>query len=342
MKLALAVGLSVTFALAGCTAFVQSGGDIQAQQYLDQGAYHHAIETLVPNATNGDARAQEILGLLEIQHGDASSREAGIYLLTKAAQGGNVDAMYELSDVCSATCSVAYDDYWLAQAAEHGNLDGAADLARIYFTGDSVVRKDYAQARAWAGRVIGDAPKDTQAFTHPGGDLPLEPLVQMEMRHWPQRFAKGGVKAIRKDLLSTSCLVSHEYAAGLGVHQDLAVALEVLPEEYRPIDAPHAVALVNGRPVYAVDARKMAVTCQWQDNYALVDPAAMNGDDRVDFEKRVYEISTDISRLGVYNALRLHGVVWPKPIRPAIPVPTAPRGTLVQAIQQVNADFGPN
>lgn len=355
MKKTLLAFLCSTLFLGGCATVMDTGGDIQAQQYVNDGAFQHAYTILAPNAKNGDPLADEQIGLMELNRGTRKdSWKLATFWLTQAAAHGDVDAMYDMAEMYRklagpGPANVAVRDYWYAQAASHGNLDAELALAMLYHQGDSSVPQNYRQAGAWELDLIRKSDGDLGTLSHPA------PLMQAAFHLRPRRFAVGGAPAIRSDVRTAYCLLEGQYLHGEGVKPSAVIASAIdrtghidslLSHSYAGGGCAEDVALRtssvlgNEHRVAAGEAPVLLRHAQRQSLDTMQQTAwqaeAIDPDEQLDAQK----ITGDIEAYGLIGALKINGQDWPKPALPDIAAPPAPTITLGQALQAFQTEFG--
>lgn len=136
-------------------------GNISAQQHL--AAMNLSSDTMVSirkqvaqkNAQTGNPKAMYDLGII-LQLFEHNAIAAGEWF-QKAADRGNTDAMYELSELYNYTCNESSDGlgfdaqkalYWLQHAADAGNAVAQYYLGSEYMLG-RIISKSYRDAYKW-------------------------------------------------------------------------------------------------------------------------------------------------------------------------------------------------
>jgi TPR repeat protein len=135
-------------------------GNIRAQVYLGRIYEESPVDGMeaekwyLSAARQGDAEAQERLGLLLLRDYEESS---AIYWIRKAAEQGRPKSQEILGEYYSDWQSVKHDygqaEEWYRRAAEQGNSDAQAGLASLYMKKSVGVPQSYRQAAKWYRRA---------------------------------------------------------------------------------------------------------------------------------------------------------------------------------------------
>lgn len=113
-------------------------------------------------------------------------------LIQKAADEGNVKAMYQMGELYSCNCDFYDPDkavYWYRKAADHGNTDAFVQMGKLYF---SKLDDDRAARYFWEGATAGNATAQQHLgmFCKNGwGVQSPEPALAVE---WFKKSAENG------------------------------------------------------------------------------------------------------------------------------------------------------
>lgn len=143
---------------------------------LARGNYAEAVKLLKPLADSGDAMAQYHLGLLYYNgRGVPEDEKIAVELLTRSANQGNVDAMYQLGNafvfgnetqglVADADQTAAQ---WFFKAASAGNADAQYSLGLLFLVGKGV-QKNAQEAEHWMQQAAKNGHKEAQSYISSG------------------------------------------------------------------------------------------------------------------------------------------------------------------------------
>lgn len=139
---------------------------------LAKGDYAEAAKLLKPLAEAGDALAQYHLGMLHYNgHGVPEDEKTAVDLLTKSANQGNVDAMFQLGNafvfgndtprfVADADQEAAR---WYFKAASAGHAEAQYALGLLFIVGKGV-QKNTEEADRWMEQAAKNGHKDAQNY----------------------------------------------------------------------------------------------------------------------------------------------------------------------------------
>lgn len=136
-----------------------------------QGDYATALSLLRPLAEQGNAAAQNYLGLLyDRGHGVPQDSGQAMTWYRKAAEGGSAEAQYSLGAAHEFGFGAPRDEpqaaSWYRKAAEQGFAEPQLSLGIMYDKGRGVPR-DVVQAYMWMTIAAARLPAEAQAAGHP-------------------------------------------------------------------------------------------------------------------------------------------------------------------------------
>ena len=129
------------------------------QTYL-RGDLNLAVRQLMPLASDGDLRAMRDLGRIYMSDSRHYDGAKGSGLLTQAADGGDAQAQYLISELTGLS-----DRTWLEKAAAQGLPQAEIQLGKDYLEGYGVTR-DYGAAMSWFEKAA--AAGDAEALDYEG------------------------------------------------------------------------------------------------------------------------------------------------------------------------------
>lgn len=129
--------------------------------------YAKALQELRPLAEQGNARAQNYLGVMyEYGQGIDKDNAKAVQWYTKAAEQGSASAQFNLSAMYGYGLGVTEDQtiavQWLTKAAEQGHMSAQYRLGIWYLNGRGVT-KDEAKAAQWFTKATEQGDGDAKA-----------------------------------------------------------------------------------------------------------------------------------------------------------------------------------
>ena len=165
--------LSVALTCVSLASFAQEDIDSALRAY-NSGDYQHAAKLLPPLANKGNPVAQLKLGMMYYAgKGVSENEKLAVEYLTKSAQQGNVEAMYQLGNAFtfgSETPKLAADAdieaaQWYFKAANNGSADAQYSLGLMFMAGKGV-EKDKTEAARWMKMAAKNGHKEAQSFVN--------------------------------------------------------------------------------------------------------------------------------------------------------------------------------
>jgi TPR repeat protein len=196
-------------------------------------ATNASFEALLANASNGDAKAQAVLGWHYYNgEGVAEDRiEAGNWW-KKAADQGNADAQYGLGCLYDQILGGRPQAFqWFVKAAQQGQPNAQYSVALAYFYGDYGVATDKSETAKWLARAIQPltvAANQADDVSHQSR-VSQRRLGLMYQYGWvveqdPVKAFQWFLKSAEQGDAPAQQLVSEAYDSGTGVAQDKAEA----------------------------------------------------------------------------------------------------------------------
>jgi hypothetical protein len=148
---------AITFAAISYHTSSFAGYD-EARAAWSSGDYTAALKELQPLADAGDARSQNLLGVLYDKGlGVPQDRKQAVYWYSKAAMQGDRNGMYNLGAAYDEGFGGLTQDYlkaasWYRNAAEAGHPEAQYNLGLLYERGRGVAPDQYSAAR-WYHRA---------------------------------------------------------------------------------------------------------------------------------------------------------------------------------------------
>lgn len=141
----------------------------QAMAAYNAGNYKQAFHLLQPLAQQGDAMAQNNLGLMYRDgQGVAKNDKQAVAWFQKAANHGDAAGQHNLGEMYEKGQGIAQNYQqalaWYQKAANQGVAQAQNNLGAMYANGLGVA-KNYQQAKAWWQKVL--AQPDTEENTEP-------------------------------------------------------------------------------------------------------------------------------------------------------------------------------
>lgn len=143
-----------------------------ATRLIEKRDFAAAIAILRSLADAGNAEAQLKLGMMHYSgQGTREDEKTGVAWMTKSANQGNPEAMYQLGnafafgkDTPSMTADADQDAArWYHKAAVAGHVDAQYAIGLLFSLGKGV-RKDDQEALRWMQKAAGKGHKDAQSF----------------------------------------------------------------------------------------------------------------------------------------------------------------------------------
>jgi len=218
MKLAALSALVVLFYAISVHADIE-----EANTAFDKGDYTKALEKVRPLAQQGNAAAQNILGVMyENGKGVSKDYRQAIEWIRKAAEQGlakaqnNLGGMYDLGIGVPKDYSKALK--WYRRAANQGFAGAQHNLGAMYFNGNGV-QKNEKQAVEWLRKAADQGDSDSQRNL---GDMYANgigvPKDSNQAMVWYQKAAAQGNAVAQYDLGAA-------YIQGQGVKKDYGEGL---------------------------------------------------------------------------------------------------------------------
>lgn len=167
------IALAVLFSLTMPAAHAQAPIDDALSAY-NSGNFDQAAKLLKPLVAKGDPVAQLKLGMLHYAgKGVPENERTAVELLTKSANQGNTEAMYQLGNAFTfgndTPKLVADPDIeaarWYFKAASAGNADAQYSLGLVFMAGKGVERSDK-EAAHWMQMAAKNGHKDAQNYVN--------------------------------------------------------------------------------------------------------------------------------------------------------------------------------
>lgn len=207
--------------LLGHPAWADSKEDIS--KAIDEGKYEEAIQALEPSAEQGQAWAQDLLGLMYARgQGVPQDDTKAIKWYRAAADQGYAEAQHHFGWMYFSGRGVPKDETeavkWFQAAADQGNARAQHSLGLMYAQGMGI-SQDYKEATKWrrAAAEQGDV----------GAQFHLGILYELGRDGVPQDYAealKWYSAAAAQGHKHSLLYIGRMYAAGRGVPKDLVVA----------------------------------------------------------------------------------------------------------------------
>lgn len=199
---------------------------------LNGGDTAQAIAILEPLAQKNNLKAQY---LVSIAYSRQEKPESAAKWMTRAAEGGIVDAGYHLGTMYEAGRGVERDfgaaRFWFQRAADHGSA-GAQNGLGVMYRGGEGVPVDYAMARNWfqkaADQGFAEAYFNMAKLYYVGQGVPQDYALSA---NWLEKAANSGVTEAQS-------ILGALYMIGVGVPQNDVIAYKWL-----------SLAIRDGRPV---------------------------------------------------------------------------------------------